>query len=145
MSCDGKTYSGSFQNGVAHGYGKEVGPDGKVIFEGAWIKGMTVTEARRKEEAAKKLKDHTVTPAKNLLETLNSKASPTSVMCDINLGSDSSEPDCEAVVDIEVRDAEGIFGQYTGLVLVSTQKPHGVGRLVYLDGLRIHEGFWHSK
>lgn len=52
------------------------------------------------------------------------------------------ELECEAVVDLEVTDAEGNKGQYTGLVLSSSMKPHGVGRMVYLDGRRIHEGFW---
>ena len=33
-------------------------------------------------------------------------------------------------------------GKYTGIVLKATNQPHGVGRLCYADGNRIHEGFW---
>ncbi len=32
--------------------------------------------------------------------------------------------------------------RYTGIIHVESQRPHGVGRMVYLDGNRIHEGFW---
>jgi hypothetical protein len=65
---------------------------------------------------------------------------------------------CKAVVDQPLRDAQGNPGRYTGIVsihLLDTRglsndegassptlvlKPHGVGRMVYADGLRIHEG-----
>ena len=50
------------------------------------------------------------------------------------------EEDCVAVVDKHVVDGLGCAGLYTGLVLKG--QPHGVGRLVYEDGKRIHEGFW---
>jgi len=56
----------------------------------------------------------------------------------------SEEPPCEAVVDQEITDCQGNPGRFTGLVLVSTKRPHGVGRLVYQDGKRIHEGFWRN-
>jgi hypothetical protein len=32
--------------------------------------------------------------------------------------------------------------RFTGIIHVESQRPHGVGRMVYLDGNRIHEGFW---
>jgi hypothetical protein len=65
---------------------------------------------------------------------------------------------CKAVVDQPLRDAQENPGRYTGIVsihLLDTRglngdaregsqtlvlKPHGVGRMVYADGLRIHEG-----
>lgn len=65
---------------------------------------------------------------------------------------------CKAVVDQPLKDAQGNPGRYTGIVsihLLETRgrngesasspptlvlKPHGVGRMVYADGLRIHEG-----
>lgn len=53
-------------------------------------------------------------------------------------------PPCEAVVDIPILDRQGNLGRYTGLVLKESRRPHGVGRLVYGDGKRIHEGFWHE-
>jgi len=52
------------------------------------------------------------------------------------------QPECEAVVDEAITDAQGNPGKYTGIVLKGTRQPHGVGRIVYSDGKRIHEGFW---
>ena len=52
------------------------------------------------------------------------------------------EPPCHAVVDQKISDCQGNLGRFTGIVLTSSQRPHGVGRLVYADGKRIHEGFW---
>jgi hypothetical protein len=52
--------------------------------------------------------------------------------------------DCMAVVDRTVTDGLGCPGLYTGIVSKKSNcQPHGVGRLVYTDGKRIHEGFWH--
>ena len=48
---------------------------------------------------------------------------------------------CEAVVDQDITDAQGNIGKYTGLV-TKDKLPHGVGRMVYADGKRIHDGFW---
>jgi len=53
-------------------------------------------------------------------------------------------PECEAVVDQLVGDSQGNKGKYTGIVLKESRKPHGVGRMVYADGKRIHEGFWQN-
>jgi hypothetical protein len=50
--------------------------------------------------------------------------------------------DCMAVVDRKVTDGLGCPGLYTGIVWKKNFQPHGVGRLVYIDGKRIHEGFW---
>lgn len=50
------------------------------------------------------------------------------------------EENCKAVVDQPVTDKLDCSGFYTGIV--KDGLPHGVGRLVYTDGKRIHEGFW---
>lgn len=90
-----------------------------MIYEGIWIHGDTEPLAKRKAEIAQKRKDN---------ESESQRSPP--------------EPPCEPVVDMEVQDADGNLGNYTGLVLVENNKPHGVGRMVYLDGRRIHEGWW---
>jgi hypothetical protein len=54
----------------------------------------------------------------------------------------AQEDHCKAVVDIRCWDAQNNPGRYTGLLQSTTQRPHGVGRMVYDDGNRIHEGFW---
>lgn len=54
---------------------------------------------------------------------------------------DDNRP-CEAVVNEPVTDLLGCPGYYTGIVDAVSRLPHGVGRLVYADGKRIHEGFW---
>jgi hypothetical protein len=67
------------------------------------------------------------------------------------------------VVDMYTTDTLSCPGHYTGMVVADTtnssalpkmqassaltpsdglQRPHGVGRMVYADGSRIHEGFW---
>ncbi|KAG7356436.1 MORN repeat-containing protein [Nitzschia inconspicua] len=50
--------------------------------------------------------------------------------------------DCKAVVDMPISDAQDNPGRYTGIIHMESQRPHGVGRMVYKDGNRIHEGFW---
>jgi hypothetical protein len=45
-------------------------------------------------------------------------------------------------VELSVWDGQDNPGRYTGLLHLETQRPHGVGRMVYGDGNRIHEGFW---
>jgi hypothetical protein len=47
-----------------------------------------------------------------------------------------------AVVDVRCWDAQNNPGRYTGLLHSTTEQPHGVGRMVYDDRNRIHEGFW---
>eukprot|EP00934_Nitzschia_sp_Nitz4_P002641 Nitzschia sp. Nitz4//scaffold104_size75438//43123//45732//NITZ4_005659-RA/size75438-processed-gene-0.75-mRNA-1//-1//CDS//3329532395//2631//frame0 len=54
----------------------------------------------------------------------------------------SPAPTCKAVVDVSIRDAQDHPGKYTGLMDTTTSRPNGVGRMVYQDGNRIHEGFW---
>ena len=127
----GNTYVGAFSQGLAHGWGKEVRPDGTIVYEGNWINGDTEPEAKEKtEEAMRRLAaQSTIRQPRRDKESMTARGGP-------------PEPDCEAVVDMEVKDAEGNRGQYTGLVLSKNQKPHGVGRMVYGDGRRIHEGFW---
>ena len=57
-------------------------------------------------------------------------------------GNATDEKACHAVVDLAVWDGQDNPGRYTGLLHISSQRPHGVGRMVYNDGNRIHEGFW---
>ncbi|CAB9510688.1 MORN repeat protein [Seminavis robusta] len=125
------TYTGGFERGLAHGQGKETAPDGTVVYEGNWINGDPEPEAKRKAAKleAQEQQYQAVMGRPSDQESTSSRGGP-------------RQPECEAVVDREVVDAEGNTGQYTGLVLFGTNKPHGVGRMVYLDGRRIHEGFW---
>ena len=39
-SGSGETYYGYFKNGQKNGYGTAIGSDGKIVFEGTWIKGV---------------------------------------------------------------------------------------------------------
>jgi hypothetical protein len=79
---------------------------------------------------------------------------------DASNSSDSSQlndyENCKAVVDYPLTDAQGNPGRYTGIVSIQVfdergeqkgdaresllLKPHGVGRMVYADCKRIHEG-----
>lgn len=136
ISCQkdgGTTYSGTFHNGLAHGQGKETAADGTVTYEGNWIQGDPEQEALRKQTLAKQR----MASESTLRQPRRDQDATTA------FGS-RPQPQCEAVVDMEVEDAEGNRGQYTGLVLSQSRKPHGVGRMVYLDGRRIHEGFWEN-
>lgn len=76
-------------------------------------------------------------PGQALLRGWDSRNEPSSSTTESMAG---SEKECVAVVDQRVTDGLGCPGLYTGLVLKG--QPHGVGRLVYEDGKRIHEGFW---
>jgi hypothetical protein len=121
------TYIGMFDNGVAHGEGTEMNADGEIIYKGNWINGDPEPEAKLKAQQ----RQHRGTPS--LCYPRRDSESTTS---------GPSQPECEAVVDVQVVDAEGNKGQYTGLVMFGTDKPHGVGRMVYLGGRRVHDGFW---
>lgn len=69
---------------------------------------------------------------------------------------DQQQPDVTVVVDQTTTDQLGCTGHYSGMVTASSplplsshnspskgqHQPHGVGRMVYSDGSRIHEGFW---
>lgn len=50
--------------------------------------------------------------------------------------------DRQKVVNQTVLDPYGDSGQYTGVVLLSTGMPHGLGRMVYEDDGRTYEGDW---
>jgi hypothetical protein len=121
------TYTGMFDHGVAHGRGTEMNADGDIIYEGDWIHGDPEPEAIYKAQQ----RQHPGTPSRH---------HPRRDSESTTLG--PPQPECEAVVDVQVVDAEGNAGQFTGLVMFGTKKPHGVGRMVYLDGRRVHEGFW---
>ena len=43
---------------------------------------------------------------------------------------------------MSVVDGQDNPGHYTGIIHIASQQPHGVGRMVYDDGNRVHEGFW---
>lgn len=73
-------------------------------------------------------------PGQHLLRSWKAEAAPKSEHID--------HDDCTAVVDRKLTDGLGCTGLYTGIVWKRTHQPHGVGRLVYTDGKRIHEGFW---
>lgn len=73
-------------------------------------------------------------PGQQLLRTWQAESASRSELID--------HDDCTAVVDRKVTDGLGCVGLYTGIVWKQNHQPHGVGRLVYSDGKRIHEGFW---
>jgi len=163
INADGKTYRGEFLNGLAHGHGKEIDTNDKVMYEGQWIEGQTAQAAERAAavSAAKRRSDllqeqhqqqstapTTSAPVLTTLSQLSLSSEKTTSSASSFIALQPSAPsaldsnDCEAVVNKLVRDSAGHLGQYTGIVLKSTEKPHGVGRIVYSDGRRIHEGFW---
>ncbi len=142
---DGTTYSGDFVDGQSHGLGKEVSSAGVVTYDGTWFHGKpensTVSglpDQELEQDAARGaansdsdtagVEAHTEAEAKNSVES--------------SLPENEENEDHEAVVDEPILDAQGNPGNYTGLVSKRTRHPNGVGRLVYGDGKRIHEGFW---
>jgi hypothetical protein len=153
VHCDGRTYMGSFEAGLAHGMGKEMDVHGKITYEGPWIHGMRVDEAKERHKQAV-LEQATREKHARTIQT-RCMASTTSVSTSKDITTTTERPHvppvsrwekdtrpCEAVVDEAIVDGQGNAGKYTGLVLQTTRKPHGVGRMVYDDGKRIHEGFW---
>jgi hypothetical protein len=153
---DGSTYTGTFANGVFHGTGKEIDASGTVVYQGEYIEG------HHADEYAEHMKrKHASTSSALMMQTLDLTGNELELhMTPTGGGSGGGNvynnnnslpphirrrddgPACEAVVDQEIHDCQGNAGRYTGIVLSSTRKPHGVGRLVYADGKRIHEGFW---
>lgn len=130
VQADGRTYVGDFVKGKSHGVGQEMDPSGNMVYDGEFVKGRRLGEFvadddtddddEEEEEEGEKAKGGTGTAAPKK----------------------PSEPACEAVVDEEITDCQGNLGRYTGIVRKESRRPHGVGRLVYADGRRIHEGFW---
>jgi hypothetical protein len=72
-------------------------------------------------------------------KTLTTPASPTIETPDM-----LDREACKAVVDMSLWDGQENPGRYTGIVHVASRRPHGVGRMVYDDGNRVHEGFWEN-
>jgi hypothetical protein len=161
ISSDGTTYTGQFEQGLAHGLGTKTGPDGNVIYRGIWVRGeqgdRVATASVRPSDAAPMdgiVHSTTDTDFKSSVKaTLQIPLSSASLYGPRDLDliggglrvSDSDiEVDCEAVVDQPVQDGQGNWGKYTGIVTKSSHQPHGVGRMVYDDGKRIHDGFWEA-
>lgn len=144
---DGTTYSGGFLVGQSHGLGKEVSSAGVVNYEGTWIHGkpensiasdLQDNKSKEYEQAATidtvSVEESGIDSITNC-EVKNAREPGTSA-------EDDEQDEYVAVVDEPIVDAQGNPGNYTGLVSTRTRRPNGVGRLVYGDGKRIHEGFW---
>ena len=131
VQADGHTYVGEFTDGMFHGQGQEKDPHGNIVYDGEFIKGYRAGEYVVGAEYA-----GGENSGGDERDALPSSAAPKTQK--------GNEPECEAVVDQEVTDCQGNVGRYTGLVLKESRRPHGVGRLVYADGRRIHEGFWQN-
>jgi len=162
VGSNGDVYVGSFENGVAHGHGKETNEDGVLKYEGNWVHGLTEAAAKKKLEAEKMLGQTPLQQLRNAANSINHNGTPSGAPVELDVYTPSkmrsssslfspqltqkavqnAKPEFEAVVDREVQDADGHVGQYTGLISIETQKPNGVGRIVYMDGRRVHEGFW---
>jgi hypothetical protein len=90
-------------------------------------------------------------PPPKIMDDSDVEASNASAVSQVN-----DYDNCKAVVDHPLTDAQGNAGRYTGIVSIQVLdergeenggsrnslllKPHGVGRMVYADGKRIHEG-----
>jgi hypothetical protein len=130
---------------VSIGLGKEVGPTGKIVYEGEWINDRRIDEIEQqsdKQQHRKKHHHHHPQPQAPLMvhdEDSNhddcGKPTPCAKPFEIDVP-------IETIVGHKILDAQGNPGDYTGMVLQETKQPHGVGRMVYADGNRIHEGFW---
>lgn len=161
-----------FENGFKHGEGKDLNAMGKVVYEGKYFRGKAGDGSDGSDETegqASSAEETQATQQQNsahmqhfqrpgsLAQPSQQSAGDGSYWIDDDgdgVASDmqappsaphtvaEDEPPCEAVVDKGITDCQGNEGRFTGLVLVSTKRPHGVGRLVYSDGKRIHEGFW---
>jgi len=131
VHSDGTIYEGEFVNGLSHGHGVETAASGETLYEGEFIEGLHAeeyhTKQRQKEE--EELLQASMPPTPKRFETPQKP---------VKKASDK----CEAVVDELIEDAQGNKGRFTGILMTESRKPHGTGRLVYLDGKRIHEGFW---
>ena len=143
VHSDGKQYTGEFEAGLAHGQGKEVDLSGNVTYEGKWIRGERADLRRTTPESKPKRPAHVnPRPPSARKASPATQPGPSTTTAEASPTQRADPRDCEAVVDEEVTDQQGNPGRYTGLVLKQTRQPHGVGRLVYSDGKRIHEGFW---
>ncbi|KAL3938987.1 MAG: hypothetical protein SGBAC_006200 [Bacillariaceae sp.] len=146
-------YMGEFQKGKYEGQGKLVNLlTDEIIYEGSWKAGVPADDLDQIPDGKKLLqipqppldsdvaqsrqRGRTAAPATfagSSSSSHNNKGTRTELL---------SKSACKAVVDLSVVDAQDNPGRYTGIVHVTSQKPHGVGRMVYDDGNRVHEGFW---
>ncbi|KAL7576422.1 hypothetical protein ACA910_018226 [Epithemia clementina (nom. ined.)] len=166
VQSDGSTYVGEFAQGLKHGTGKDLNQNGEVVYEGLYHRGKPKTGNESPDNADGKSIAST-SSSQSSYTTPNNKRQSSQQQQQQQYGSsvesywvedvgDSAsaaaaapspqpmEPPCHAVVDQEITDCQGNLGRFTGIVLNSTLRPHGVGRLVYADGKRIHEGFWRN-
>ena len=130
VQADGRTYVGEFSDGKFHGQGQEMDPTGNMVYDGEFVKGHRAGEFVVDDDDEEE--DFPLSPS----SVEGAPPAPGVKKRD--------EPECEAVVDEEITDCQGNLGRYTGIVLKKNRRPQGVGRLVYADGRRIHEGFWHD-
>ena len=133
---NGKVYKGQFQKGQAHGFGQEHDPTGELLYEGEFLCGerkeIFLERKQRQEEKQERIMTTTTTNQGRPPPPREPPPPPPPPATD----------DHETVVDVQITDCEGKPGKYTGIILKSTQKPNGVGKMVYDDKRRIHEGFW---
>jgi hypothetical protein len=157
-----RRYKGSFQQGLYQGLGTEWEGD-VIVFEGQWEQGQPVvaatengTEGGGEPQEKRPLppipydipKSKRETTDRGALLAINDadagaggsvKTVHSSTTNDFEDENDTSRP----VVDLFLQDGQNNSGRYTGLVSGRTGLPNGVGRMVYSDNQRIHEGFWH--
>jgi hypothetical protein len=154
----GVTVTGTFERGRTHGLAKEVDSQGNIRFEGQWIRGVKQDgkqQQRRKPTRSKQSEDEDDEDSKppppptflfsshNFMQNAIAPA-PVAPPPPPPKEQPDPGPECKAVVDYDTKDSLQCSGTYTGIIRVDTGLPHGVGRMVYHDGKRIHEGFWEN-
>ncbi len=128
---DGRVYRGTFVESAAQGHGVEWDPLGQVVYEGEWIQGEPAADAAKHST----IKHNSANPPDDRYRQQGAgEAKPKATKEE-----EVPVEDCKTVVNGQIWDAQGNGGDYTGIILIQTAKPHGVGRMIYQDG-RIHEG-----
>eukprot|EP00526_Cylindrotheca_closterium_P000096 CAMPEP_0113624438 /NCGR_PEP_ID=MMETSP0017_2-20120614/12593_1 /TAXON_ID=2856 /ORGANISM="Cylindrotheca closterium" /LENGTH=862 /DNA_ID=CAMNT_0000534459 /DNA_START=96 /DNA_END=2681 /DNA_ORIENTATION=+ /assembly_acc=CAM_ASM_000147 len=144
-------YTGEFQKGKYEGQGRLMNLlTDQVIYEGVWKGGVPADDSVKIENDKKLL--HIPQPPLDSDVSQSRQQGRTAAPVNSNFGGSSnnkgpstellSKSACKAVVDLSVVDGQDNPGRYTGILHVASKKPHGVGRMVYDDGNRVHEGFW---
>jgi len=151
-------YKGLFVKGNYHGQGKLTNLlTDEIIYEGVWKEGLPVDDKvtianNRFLQITQPPLDLDVAQSRQKGRTSDGSHAKSNFAGGSNTGFSTSKktPElelldrsaCKAVVDVSVIDAQDNPGRYTGILHMASQMPHGVGRMVYEDGNRVHEGFW---
>ena len=137
-------YKGGFQQGLYHGQGTLTSlATNQLVYEGEWKEGEPADDAIPviDPNMLEIPQPFYLVMNTNTTTTTTTTSKPARTTPKQQQPQNQQEP-CKPVVDMAVTDGQDLPGHYTGLIHIASQRPHGVGRMVYEDGNRIHEGFW---